>query len=204
MKKTVLFFVLFAIFAESFALAAEAQAVRYEWYCKHVKDHMQPPIDKRLEFIAEYDAYYLDSRHTDSNDEDKVIYLTFDAGYENGNIEKTLDILRDENVPAAFFILQNLIAKNPDIVKRMVNEGHTVCNHTARHKDVSGWQDEAVMAELKALEGFYFECIGTVMPKYYRPPEGVFSRENLAVYHKTVIKRFFGALHIPIGIITSR
>ena len=112
MKKTVLFFMLFAALVGSFVIPAEAQAVRHQWYCKHVKNHVQPPLDSRLSFIEEHNAYYIDRLHTDVNAEDKVIYMTFDAGYENGNIEKTLNILRDENVSAAFFILQNLIYKS--------------------------------------------------------------------------------------------
>ena len=197
MKKTVLFFVLFAILIIAFALSVQAQALRHQWYCKHVKDHIQPSLDKRLEFIKEYDAYYVDNRHTDVNDADKVIYLTFDAGYENGNVEKTLDILRDENVPAAFFILQNLIVKNPDVVKRMADEGHTVCNHTARHKDMSTWQNDEVLAELQALETLYSERIGGIMSKYYRPPEGVFSRENLACLSQNGYKTVFWSFAYP-------
>ena len=188
---------LFAILIGSLTIPTEAQAQRYQWYCKHAKDHVQPILDKRLEFIDEYNAYYIDRRHTDVNATDKVVYLTFDAGYENGNVEKTLDILRDENVAAAFFILQNLIAKNPELVKRMVNEGHTVCNHTARHKDMSNWQNGEVLAELNALERLYSERIGGVMPKYYRPPEGVFSRENLACLSENGYKTVFWSFAYP-------
>ena len=197
MKKTVLFFMLFAAVVGSFVLPAEAQAVRHQWYCKHVKDHVQPPLDGRLSFIEEHNAYYIDRRHTDVNAEDKVIYLTFDAGYENGNIEKTLNILRDENVSAAFFILQNLIYKNTDLVKRMAEEGHLVCNHTARHKDMSNWQNDAFLEELNTLNTLYAERIGGEMPKYYRPPEGVFSRENLICAAENGYKTIFWSFAYP-------
>ena len=86
----------------------------------------------RFEFICDNDGYYIG---TDSNE--KTVYLTFDAGYENGNVRKTLDILKQNEVSGAFFILSNLIKTSPDVVKRMVDEGHTVCNHTSTHKDVS-------------------------------------------------------------------
>ncbi len=197
MKKTVLFFMLFATLLGSFILPTQAQAVRHQWYCKHVKDHVQPPLDGRLSFIEDHNAYYIDRRHIDANADDKVIYLTFDAGYENGNIEKTLNILRDEKVPAAFFILQNLIIKNADLVKRMANEGHLVCNHTARHKDMSNWEDDAFIGELEALETLYAEHIGGEMPKYYRPPEGVFSRENLICAAKNGYKTIFWSFAYP-------
>ena len=180
MKKTVLFFMLFATLFGSFSLPAQAQAVRHQWYCKHVKGHVQPPLDQRLAFIEEHNAYYIDRRHADANDSEKVIYLTFDAGYENGNIAKTLDILHDENVPAVFFILDTMLYKSEELVKRMINEGHIVANHTARHKDMSQYANDAFLAELHALETLYHERTGCEMAKYYRPPEGVFSRENLA------------------------
>ena len=197
MKKTVLFFILFTILVSSFCFPVEAQAVRHQWYCKHVKDHVQPPLDARLSFIEEHDAYYIDRRHSDANANEKVIYLTFDAGYENGNIEKTLNILREEKVPAAFFILDTMLYKNQELVARMVNEGHTVANHTARHKDMSQYSNEAFLAELRALEALYKEKIGGEMAKYYRPPEGVFSRENLIYAAKNGYKTIFWSFAYP-------
>ena len=139
----------------------------------------------------------IDRQHTDANADDKVIYLTFDAGYENGNIEKTLDVLCEENVPAAFFILQNLVVKNTDLVKRMVNEGHTVCNHTARHKDMSTFSNEAFLEELHTMEALYREHTGFEMSKYYRPPEGTFSRENLVCANENGYKTIFWSFAYP-------
>lgn len=197
MKKTVLFFMLLVAIIGTFMLPVQAQAIRHQWYCKHAKEHIQPTLDKGLAFIEEYNAYYIDRQHTDANADQKVIYLTFDAGYENGNVEKTLNILREENVPAAFFILQNLIYKNAELVKRMADEGHLVCNHTAHHKDMSNWQSDAVLEELKSLETLYRERIGGEMPKYYRPPEGVFSRENLACVSQNGYKTIFWSFAYP-------
>jgi len=197
MKKTVLFFMLLVAIIGTFMLPVQAQAIRHQWYCKHAKEHIQPTLDKGLAFIEEYNAYYIDRQHTDANADQKVIYLTFDAGYENGNVEKTLNILREENVPAAFFILQNLIYKNAELVKRMADEGHLVCNHSAHHKDMSGWKDEDVLVELRELESLYAERIGGEMPKYYRPPEGVFSRENLACVSQNGYKTIFWSFAYP-------
>ena len=188
---------LFAALLGCFSMSAQAQAVRHQWYCKHAKDHVQPILDQRLAFIEDYNAYYIDRRHSDANAEEKVIYLTFDAGYENGNIEKTLDILREEEVPAAFFILDTMLYKSEDLVKRMVNEGHTVANHTARHKDMSQYSNEAFLAELHTLETLYKEKIGGEMAKYYRPPEGVFSRENLACAAENGYKTIFWSFAYP-------
>ena len=197
MKKTVLLF--FALVSVLFTtlLPVQAQAVRHQWYCKHVRGNVQPPIDQRLSFIEEHNAYYIDRGHNDTDADDKVIYLTFDAGYENGNVEKILDILQEQQVPAAFFILANLIVKNTDLVKRMANEGHTVCNHTSHHKDMSSWGNDAVLEEVQSLEKLYSEHIGSEMAKYYRPPEGVFSCENLDCLAENGYQTIFWSFAYP-------
>ena len=101
------------------AFTPSAQALDdVSWYCVHRKDHKQPVVDQSLSFIENYCGFYIDKTHGDECN-DKVIYLTFDAGYENGNIEKTLDVLNEENVKGAFFILGNLVEKNSDLVTRM-------------------------------------------------------------------------------------
>ena len=161
------------------AFPAAATPKSYNWYCKHVAGHVQPPIGEELAFVEELGAFYLDHRHSDANASDRVIYLTFDAGYENGNVEKILNVLHEEQAPAAFFILGNLITQNTALVKRMAEEGHTVCNHTVHHRDMSRASGEEFLRELKDLETLYRERTGYEMAKYYRPPRGTFSRENL-------------------------
>ncbi|MBO5111651.1 MAG: polysaccharide deacetylase family protein [Clostridia bacterium] len=167
----------------SLAMAATVTFTAYAapagWYCKRNKEHKQPTLDSNMAVIEQYNAYYVDKNHGDTSEE-KVLYLTFDAGYENGNVEKILNTLKDENVPAAFFILDNLILKNTDLVKRMAAEGHTVCNHTMKHRDMTKVTDIAEFeAELTGLERLYEEKIGAKMAKFYRPPEGKFSEQNL-------------------------
>lgn len=143
------------------------------WYVKHNKDHKRPELDGGLNIINEHNAYYL-------GDDEKVIYLTFDAGYENGNVEKILDVLKKHNAPAAFFVLENLITRNTALVKRMADEGHLVCNHTATHKNMSKINDkEAFISELRRLEDVYREYTGKEIAKFYRPPEGSFNEKNL-------------------------
>ena len=83
-------------------LNANASGQVYHWYCKRVSDHKQPTADAPMQFITEYDGFYIDPRHGDDV-QDKVVYLTFDAGYENGNVAKVLDVLRKEQVSGAFF-----------------------------------------------------------------------------------------------------
>ena len=197
MKKTVLLFIFTVLFLIVSVFSVQAEVVRHCWYCVHVKNHVQPSVDGKMAFIEDYGGFYIDHRNKDANATEKVIYLTFDAGYENGNVEKTLDILKSENVPAAFFILSNLLTKNSDLVKRMLHEGHIVANHTSHHKDMSQCSNELFLEELHSLEKFFYDCTGTQMPKYYRPPEGVFSVENLKCAQENGYKTIFWSFAYP-------
>lgn len=126
------------------------------------------------EVLSQYDAAYL------GNTSEKVIYLTFDAGYENGCTEKILDILQKHNAPAAFFLVGNYIESNPDLVRRMVAEGHIVGNHTMHHRDMDAISDiGAFSQELKGVEEVFFSVTGKELPKFYRPPQGIYSENNL-------------------------
>ena len=113
------------------------------------------------------------------NTEEKVLYLTFDAGYENGSTAKILDTLKAHQVPAAFFLVGNYIEKNADLVRRMAAEGHTVANHTMHHPDMSKKTGTEFESELVNLEDLYRTVTGGELAKFYRPPQGVYSEENL-------------------------
>ena len=139
--------------------------------------------------LRKYDAVYLG----DSNE--KVIYLTFDAGYENGNTGKILDVLKSHDVTAAFFLVGNYIQQNPDLVRRMENEGHLVGNHTMHHYDMSKISDKAAFQkELTDLEVLYREITGKEMPKFYRPPQGIYSESNLKMAQELGYKTVFWSL----------
>lgn len=153
------------------------QSTSFSWYCKRNKDHLQPTCDVEMDFIHKYNGCYIDKRYKDCNE--KVVYLTFDAGYENGNVSKTLDILKNENVQGSFFILEDLLLRHADLVVRMESEGNLVCNHTATHKDISKLSCEELKSELQRLEVLYKNATGKEMPKYFRPPEGRFSLESM-------------------------
>ena len=160
--------------------AVHTESTPYNWYCKHTKDHSQPPLDALFHFIKDSQTYFIDKNNTDYTAKEKVIYLTFDVGYENGNVAKTLDILREKEVPAAFFVLEHVVEKNTDLIKRMADEGHLICNHTASHCDMSAVSNkEDFAAELTALEKACKDTAGVEVAKYYRPPEGRFSEQNL-------------------------
>ena len=149
------------------------------WYFKKTTDHTQPKLDASLSFIEKYNCVYVDKTHNESNT-DKVIYLTFDAGYENGNVSKILDAMKEEGVRGSFFILENLVKRNLDLVERMYVEGHCICNHTAKHKDMSRITDpDTFRVEMEKLENIYRDATGRELAKIYRPPEGRFSEVNL-------------------------
>lgn len=172
--------------------AAKDITKAYNWYCCHVNDGTQPVCDVEMQFIKDYNGYYIDHNNSDPIAEEKVIYLTFDAGYENGNVEKILNILREENVPGAFFVLENLIVKNPDLIQRMASEGHLVCNHTAKHHDMTKYHtSESFLEELHRLEAVCEETAGVKIAPYYRPPEGRFSEENLKFASEAGYKTIF-------------
>ena len=160
----------------NFPIGAEQS---YSWYCVRNREHKQPRADAQVRFVEEYDGYYVDFKHGDTS-EDKVLYLTFDAGYENGNVAKILDILKEEQVTGAFFVLGNLIQRNPELIKRMTNEGHTVANHTTNHKDITKYTSiDEMKRDLEELEALYQEVTGAQMPKYFRPPEGKFNERSM-------------------------
>ena len=149
-----------------------------------------PPIGNAgKDQLRAYDAAYIgDSTR-------KVLYLTFDAGYENGCTEKILDVLKDQQVPAAFFLVGNYLEKNADLVRRMVEEGHIVGNHTMHHYDMSRLTGkDAFSAELQDLEVLYREVTGREMPKFYRPPQGIYSEENLRMAKELGYKTVFWSL----------
>ena len=139
--------------------------------------------------LRQYDAAYLGST------EEKVLYLTFDAGYENGATSKILDVLQHQQVKAAFFLVGNYIEKNADLVRRMAREGHIVGNHTMHHYDMSKLSDKASFSkELTDLEALYRQTTGQEMAKFYRPPQGLYSEENLKMAQSLGYKTVFWSL----------
>ena len=149
-----------------------------------------PPIGPAgMDQLRQFDAAYL------GDPTQKRICLTFDAGYENGCTEKILDILEKHEVKAAFFLAGNYLEKNADLVRRMAREGHIVGNHTMHHYDMSKIADRNVFTqELEAVEKLYLEITGQEMPKFYRPPQGIYSQENLAMAKELGYKTVFWSL----------
>ena len=159
------------------------------WGLSFQEDGKAPVGNATYDELKKYDAYYV------NNTEDKVIYLTFDAGYENGNTPVILDALKKHNVPATFFVVGTFLKENPDLIKQMVKEGHTVGNHTYHHKDMSQISSkEAFSEEVQSVETLYQEITGEPMVKYYRPPQGKYSENNLQMAQELGYKTFFWSL----------
>ena len=140
------------------------------------------------QWLAELDAAYVDP------DGGKVLYLTFDAGYENGYTAQILDVLKRQEVPAAFFLVGNYFERNADLVRRMADEGHIVGNHTLSHPDMSTLSAEDFARELAGVEEQYRDITGLELLKFYRPPQGVYSEENLKTAQSLGYKTVFWSL----------
>ena len=159
------------------------------WGLSFRQEGAAPIGNAGVDQLKQYDAAYI------GNTEEKVLYLTFDAGYENGCTAKILDVLREQQVSAAFFLVGNYIEKNADLVRRMAEEGHTVANHTMHHYDMSKLSEkEAFSKELTDLENLYRQTTGLELPRYYRPPQGIYSEENLAMAQELGYKTVFWSL----------
>ena len=131
-------------------------------------DAPEPP-----EKLEKYGGYYL------GDPEKKTVYLTFDAGYENGCTARILDVLKKQQVPAAFFLAGNYMERNPDLVRRMAEEGHIVGNHTMHHPDMTKLKPEEFKKELDDLAQLYQSITDRPMEKFYRPPQGIYDEATL-------------------------
>ena len=159
------------------------------WGLSFRQEGMPPIGNAGRDQLARLGAAYI------GNTEEKVLYLTFDAGYENGCTAQILDVLKANDVPAAFFLVGNYIEKNPDLVKRMVAERHIVGNHTMHHYDMSKLSDKAAFSkELTDLEALYRDAVGAEMPKFYRPPQGIYSEQNLQMAKELGYRTVFWSL----------
>lgn len=150
----------------------------------------EPPIaNASMEELAKFNAYYA------QNTTEKVLYLTFDAGFENGNTPVILDALKKHSAPATFFVVGTYIESNPDLVKRMEKEGHIVGNHTYHHPDMTKLSSlSAFEKELKDVENAYNNVTGKEMTKFYRPPQGKYNENNLQMAKELGYHTFFWSL----------
>lgn len=144
------------------------------WGLSYTNGVNQPPNgEDSVQTLAQYNTYFL------GDTSKKTVYLTFDAGYENGYTTKILDVLKKQNVPAGFFILEHYIDANPEIVKRMSNDGHIVGNHTSNHPNITKISNTKLINEVDNLSIKFQNLTGKRLDPYFRPPEGSYTYNKL-------------------------
>lgn len=189
MRKAVKICIVFAVIFSLISSTAYSFDKGNSWYIKR-NGTKRPLLDADQELIYNYDGYYIDKKLSDE-DEKKVIYLTFDLGYENGNCEKILDTLNEEKIPSAFFVLDNIILKNTDLVTKMADSGHLICNHTKNHKNLCNLNDSEITQNITDLEELYEEKTGKKMDKFFRFPEGRYNENALKCVRSLGYKTIF-------------
>ena len=173
--------------AKQSALPSSSQSSN--WGLSFQEEGKRPVGNATIEELSRYNAFYAE------NTEEKKIYLTFDAGYENGNTPAILDALKKHEAPATFFGVGNFISENQELIKRMEAEGHIVGNHTMTHPDMSKIStQESFQKELSGVEDIYKEITGKEMTKFYRPPQGIYSTLNLSMAKEMGYHTFFWSL----------
>lgn len=149
----------------------------------------RPTGNATIDELKEYNAYFV------QNTDEQILYLTFDCGYENGNTPEILKALEKHGAPATFFVVGNFIRDNPELIRQMVSQGHIIGNHTYSHPDMSQISSlDAFREELSRVEELYQEITGKEMIRYYRPPRGIYSTENLSMARELGYQTFFWSL----------
>ena len=159
------------------------------WGLSFPQEGASPQANATPEELSASWAYYI------GNPKEKVLYLTFDCGFENGNTPAILKALKKHHAPATFFVVGNFLETSPDLIRQMRKDGHTVGNHTFHHPDMSKISTkEAFAKELSDVESLYQEITGEEMTRFYRPPQGIYSPENLQMAKELGYHTFFWSL----------
>ena len=173
----------------SFSPKTIPTAAEGNWGLSFQQDGEPPVANASFEELKKYNAYYAEDTS------EKKLYLTFDAGFENGNTPAILDALKKHDVKATFFVVGTYIKDNPDLIKRIHEEGHLIGNHTYHHPDMSQIATkESFHKELKDVETEYKNVVGEEMTKFYRPPQGKFNETNLQMAKDPGYHTFFWSL----------
>lgn len=162
------------------------------WWFKRDTEHGPSGCDDTID-IGEFSGYYLDPDKTTEGAE-KVLYLTFDCGYENGYTEQILDVLKKQDVPACFFVTKTYIRDNIELVKRMKDDGHQVGNHTITHPSLPERSYEEIVKEIVGTQEYMEEATGCKMDPFLRPPKGEYSARTLAITHDLGYKTIFWSM----------
>lgn len=177
------------LFSQPTTVLPASSSSEGNWGLSFQEEGVRPVGNATPSKLAKYQAAYADET------DEKVIYLTFDAGYENGNLPAILDALKNHQAVGTFFVVGNFLETSPELTKRMVAEGHIVGNHTYHHPDMSKISTkEAFEKELNDVETLFQSITGSEMAHYYRPPQGKYSTSNLEMAKELGYKTFFWSL----------
>ena len=188
MKKIKLIIVLLTVL---FSIIMIKETYAYGFGLKKNKTNTTPDIGIYKSILDKNNAVYV------GNTNKKVVYLTFDCGYENGYTEMILDTLKEEGVNATFFLTGHYITSASNVVLRMKNDGHVLANHSNKHKDITKIKDTEIKKEILDLETMYYNLTNSNLVKFYRPPAGSFDDKSLAVVKDMGYKTMFWSLAYP-------
>jgi peptidoglycan-N-acetylmuramic acid deacetylase len=160
----------------------------YGWGFKRNSEHLQPEVGKYSLEIEGTSSYYV------GNPNERIVYLTFDAGYDNGILGRILDVLNEKDVKCTIFVTGDFLVKEHELVLRMAHEGHIVGNHTWKHKNITKLSKEELENELKKVEDYYFQITNQPMRKFFRPPAGEFDKQSLQNVQSLGYTTFFWSL----------
>lgn len=184
-------FILFFSICSQPVYAAVSTTAR-DWYYTKSKGHKTPVVSESIQkMLKKYNGYYV------YNTGKKVVYLTFDFGYDNGYTAQILDVLKEHEIKASFFVCKAFIDQDPEGLKRMVEEGHVVGNHTVNHIPFYKLSESKIKTELKRVETAYKEVTGEKMAKIVRPPSGGYSENSLAITKKLGYTTVFWSIALP-------
>ncbi|UFU00019.1 delta-lactam-biosynthetic de-N-acetylase [Radiobacillus kanasensis] len=168
MKKIMFLMLTICLFAFPLSISANS----YGWGFKKGNNHQPPDVGKYAQML-QGKGFYIDPSG------EKVVYLTFDNGYEKGYTGQILDVLKEKGVPATFFVTGHYVDSREKLVKRMVKEGHIIGNHSYHHPDFTKLSKGKMKKELEELEQAVADITKQDSMKYLRPPRGTFSNQTL-------------------------
>lgn len=180
--------IIITIFVFVMVLLSIPSTFAYGWGFKRNNNNVPPDIGKYASEIDGTSSYYM------GDPDEKIVYLTFDAGYDNGVLGKILDVLNEKNIKSTIFVTGDFIVREHELTYRMAYEGHTVGNHTWKHKNITKLSYEELTREIKKVEDAYYELTNLQMTKYFRPPAGEFNKEALKNVEKLGYNTFFWSL----------
>ena len=182
----------FALFLPAACMLMTPLSAYAEGYGQGRERDMQNRPSGAVAFQEEYAPF---GAYALSNDESRII-LTFDQGYENGFTGSILDTLKEKHVTAIFFLTGDYAKKEPELVRRMIAEGHTLGNHGMTHAALPALSDAEIEEEILSLHRYVQEQYGYQM-QYFRPPCGEYDLCSLikvqSLGYRTV---FWSAAHV--------